>query len=111
MIQVIKQLTADNADILAGTDLENIPAYGQLDIFAGSSAADTKFSVRKPGAETLLAAQLLQLKANGVVSLQDDIPMSLPCFGGRYILDLDVTGAATVNIVVIFRDLADFGIG
>jgi len=110
MIEIIKQLSADNVDVLAGTDLENIPGYGQLDIFACSSQADTTITVRKPGGETVLPTQLLQQKTNAVISLQDDLPTSIPCEGGRYVIAVDITTAASVNVVVVFRDLADFGL-
>lgn len=119
MIQVIKKLAATTADILAGTDLENIPASagvlqngccGQLDVFCASTQADHTLNVRKPGGETVLAAQLIQQRTNAVISLADDLPISVPASPGRMVVDLTVVTAGNDNLIFVYRDLADLGI-
>lgn len=102
MIQVIKQISADNADVLAGTDLENIKESGILELYAASSQADTELTVTSSGEGTPVRKQVLQQKTNGVVSLSDDIPLTVPVSVGKYIVDVNIVTGATVNIIAAF---------
>jgi len=119
VINVIRQLNADNADVLNGTDLENIPASagvlpngvcGQLDIYVASSQADHTLNIRRPNADTPMPTQAIQQKTNSVISLNDDLPISLPAIPGRMIISLDVVTAGTDNLIIVYRDLSDLGI-
>lgn len=108
MIQVIKTVTADDPDILNGTDLENIPGgLGQLDIFSASDAADTVMTITAPAQETPVRNQLIQEKTNSLISLQDDLPTSIPTIGGKYTIAVDITAAAVVKIIAIWRTAAE----
>jgi len=106
-IVVIKDIAADNTDVLAGTDLENIPGIGNLDVFVVSTQADTIFTITAPGQATPLREQLAQLKTNAVVSQTDDMPVSLDCFGGRYIISVNIVTGATVKCMVVFTPAED----
>lgn len=111
MIIVTKTFTADNTDLLSGTDLANIPAFGQLDVYIASTQNDTILTITGPGVEPLLRLQTLLLRSNGMPLLSDDAPYSLPVSqGGKYILNLDIVTAATVVMYAVFRDLEDLGL-
>ena len=102
MITVNKDITADNTDVLQGTDLENIPEPGVLRIYAKSTASDSQITITAPGQGTPVRSQLIQKGADAVVSLVDDIPIDIPVQQGKYVVDVNVTTAATVKIVAIF---------
>ena len=106
-IQVIKTFTADTSDALAGTELENIPGPGQLDIFVVSTADDTYFTVHLPGGETPVRNQLAQKKTDAQISLTDDIPVNLATPGGRVVIEIDINTAATVKLLVNYTDLEE----
>lgn len=109
MIVVQRVISADNTDVLSGTDLAQIPGNGQLDLYIASSQADTVFSISGPANEPLVRLQTAVLRTNGVPSLQDDVPLSLLAIqGGKYVINVDVVTAASVGIVAIFRDESDF---
>ncbi len=108
MIVVQRTITADNTDVLNGTDLAQIPGIGQLDLFIASTQADTVFSISGPANEPLVRLQTAVLRTNGVPSLLDDVPLSLLAIqGGKYVLNIDIVTAATVVVVAIFRDVSD----
>lgn len=112
MIIVQKTFTADNTDLLSGTDLANIPGAGQLDIYIVSTQLDTVISITGPGSEPILRLQQLTQRTNGQPILSDDVPYSVPVIqGGKYILNLDVVTAATVGLIAIYRDLLDLQAG
>lgn len=105
MIVVSATITADNTDVLSGTDLANIPGDGQLDIFAASTQNDTTMTITGPGNEPLIRSQKLQLRSNGMPILSDDLPYTLLVSqGGHYVINIDVVTAATVNILAVFRE-------
>lgn len=111
MITVNRVLTADDTDALASTDLANIPADGQLDVFISSTQSDTVFTLTGPDTEPVARLIRVQQRTNGVPSLQDDVPYSIPVVGGgHYTLNVDIVTAATVGIVAIFRALEELGL-
>lgn len=99
MIVVNRTLTADDTDALANTDLANIPGPGQLDLFIASTQVDTVFTFTGPGVEPIARLIRVQQRTNGVPSLQDDVPYSVPVDTGHYVLNVDITTAATVNYI------------
>lgn len=99
MVVVNRTLTADDTDALAGTDLANLPGPGQLDVFIASTQADTVFTLTGPGAEPIARLIRVQQRTNGVPSLQDDVPYSIPVLPGHYVLNVDIVTAATVGFV------------
>lgn len=108
MIIVSSTVTADNTDLLAATDLANIPRDGQLDIFIASTQNDTTLTITGPGVEAPIRTQKLQLRTNGMPLLSDDLPISIPVTqGAHYILNLDIVTAATANMIAIWRGLEE----
>jgi len=107
MIQVVKTIAADNGDVLAGTDLENIPGSGQLDIFVASDADDDTITVTAPGQGTPIREQLIQEKSASLISLQDDLPISIPTIGGKYNVAINVTSGTVIKIIAIWRTLTE----
>lgn len=106
MIVVTAVISADNTDALSSTDLSNIPDDGQLDLFIASTQNDTVFSVTGPGQEPIARLIKVQLRTNGMPSLQDDIPYSIPVVaGGHYVVNIDIVTAATVNLVAMYRSV------
>jgi len=108
MIVVTRVLSADDTDVLASTDLANIPADGQLDVYAASTQSDTTCSITGPGNEPVIRLRPLQLRTNGQPSLETDVPFTLGAVqGGHYVINIDIVTAATVVVVAIFRDAGD----
>lgn len=99
----LENITADDADVLAGTALDQLEAGGQLDILALSTQADTLLSLRGPDNEEILT--------NGEVPQEtraprptDDLAMSLLVVsGGHYTVDVNIQTAATVQLMAIYR--------
>ncbi len=110
MITVQKVGAADNLDVLAGTDLENIPLEGQLDIWIVATGADTVYTVTAPGQETPIRNQTVPQKAAALINTNDDNVVSIPVYQGKYILAIDITAASTWAVCVIFRSLAELGL-
>ncbi len=102
-IIVVRDLTADNADVLAGTDLENIPGIGNLDVFVVSDQADTLVTITAPGQATPVRAQAAIVKTVANIDVTSDIPISLDVFGGKYIIAIDEQTAATaIRVMAVF---------
>jgi len=111
MIIVESVLTADNTDVLAGTDLANIPSLGGLSVFAASTVLDTLLSITGPGSEPVVRLRPILLRANAEVRQDEDVSFQVPVVqGGRYVINVDVVTAATVRIRAIFEDLRDLGL-
>jgi len=110
MILVRTVITADNIDVLDGTDLANIPGDGVLTVMAASSQADTLMTITGPGSEPVVRARALPLRTNGQPLASDDIGLSIPVIqGGHYVINVDIVTAATAVIVAIYYDLGDLG--
>ena len=107
MITVQRALTADDADALANTDLANLPDDGQLDVFIASTQSDTVFTLTGPGVEPVARLIRVMQRTNGMPSLQDDVPYSIPVSTGHYVLNIDIVTAATVGFVAIYRTLEE----
>lgn len=107
MISVQRTITADDTDALANTDLANIPGPGQLDVFISSTQNDTVFSLTGPGIEPIARLIRVAQRTNGMPSLLDDSPYSIPVDAGHYVLNIDVVTAATASFVAHYRSLAE----
>lgn len=106
MITVQTFITADNTDVMASTDLANIPSDGQLDVYIASTQNDTVFTLTGPNIEPAARLQRVEQRTNGQPSLVDSVPFSLPVSqGGHYVLNVDVVTAATVGILFVHRSL------
>ena len=100
--------TADNTDVLNGTDLDSIPGAGILVLQGASTQNDTLITVTGPGSEPVIRARALLLRANAEIRVNEDPPMTVGVVqGGHYVLNIDVVTAATFQIVATFYDLED----
>lgn len=106
MIQVTSVLTADNTDVLQGTDLQSIPGPGVLIVAAASTQNDTTLTITAPNNVPLLQAQRLNLRTSGVPSLQDDpVWPVIATQGGHPRISVDIVTAATVYVVSQYYDI------
>ena len=100
--------TADNTDVLNGTDLGSIPTPGILSVYGVSTQNDTNISITGPGSEPVIRTRALPLRASAEVRQNEDPAMMVGVSqGGRYIINVDVVTAATFQVLAIFLDLED----
>ncbi len=112
MIVVQQVITADDLDVLAGTDLANIPELGILAVWAASTVNDTLMSITGPGSEPVVRTQVVILRANGMPDRSTDTPYLVGVVqGGHYVVNVDVVTAATVTIMAIYLDQEDVAAG
>jgi len=96
-------LTADNADLLAGSDLESIPQGGILTIYAASTQNDTLITVTGPNMQAVVRAMPMLLRAVAEIRQDSDVPYVVPVArAGKYIVNIDVVTAATARIRAIY---------
>ena len=99
-----EQITADDADVLAGTQLDTLQEGGQLDIYILSSQADTLYSLFGPGNEPLVTNAEVPNETRAP-RVNDDTPHTLVVMkAGHYTLDINIVTAATVIVLIIFRE-------
>lgn len=101
MIQVTRFIVADNADVLAGSDLDPIPATCSMaTVYVASTQADTLVTIQSPG-EPVARAVNPVLRANGVPDLGADPGIAVPVVaGGKLLVAVDIVTGATVGVVV-----------
>jgi len=100
MRQVYRLIAADNADVLAGTDLDPIPATAtRAIIYAASTQADTILTVQTPEMPVARAI-LLPLRANAELRMDEDGGMIVPVMGGKLIISVDIVTGASVAVLV-----------
>lgn len=99
-----ENLTGDDTDVLAGTNLDQLEAGGQLDVLIVSSQADTLFSLSGPDNEPIVQASEVPFEATRALRPTQDLVMSLVVVsGGHYTLDVNIVTAATVQLMAIYR--------
>ena len=99
----LENVTADDADFLAGTSLDQLEAGGQLDLLALSTQADTLLSVRGPDNEPI-AENVEVPQETRSLRPNDDLALSLVVnTGGHYTVDVNIVTAATVQVMAIYR--------
>jgi len=102
MITVESTLAADNADFLAGTQLDQPGVPGVYTIWGASTVGDTQISITL-GGRTLTNAAILILRANSEIRENEDTFFQmLSITGGRPIINVNVVTAAVVRIRVKF---------
>jgi len=98
-----ENITADDTDVLAGTSLDVLEGGGQLDIYAISTQADTLMTILGPDQEPIATSIELPQQTRSI-SITDDPSYSLVVVtGGHFTISIDITTAATVQILVIYR--------
>lgn len=102
MIQVTGTVTADNTNVLSGSDLQSAPGPGAVLLWIASSQADTIVTFTAPPRVALRNVRP-HLRTNGVPLVSDDSPVAVAVQGGEQIaVQVDVVTAATVGYVVKF---------
>lgn len=102
MITVESTVAADNADFLAGTQLDQPGVPGVYTIWGASTVGDTQLSITL-GGRTLTNAAILVLRANSEIRENEDTFFQvLSLTGGRPVLNINVVTAAIVRIRVKF---------
>ncbi len=105
MIAVQVFATADNADVLAGTDLDNMPLETDLLIFGASTQNDTTLTLTVPGLQAPLNAFPLKLRAGPEIRQNEDMVTAFRVAqNGHVVVNLDVVTAATVVLLFIAPD-------
>lgn len=104
-IVVDRVLTADNTDVLAGTDLDSLPARGQLDVFAASTQQDTLITVSGPGIQAPVRAQAVVMRANAEIRQLEDPSYRVRAAQakGHYVVNVDMVTAATIRVRIIWQ--------
>lgn len=107
-LRVQKVLAADDADVLAGTDIETAPGNGVYEIFAASSQADTLFSISAPPLAAIARNVNLVKRTDGVPDCQADRPFVFPVTaGGKVVVAVDIVTGATVMVIATYFPLAE----
>lgn len=101
MITVNVDLPTDNADVLAGTILDPVPAPGVLLIYLASSQRDGILTVTSAGQ---LAAYRVPpvLRTNGVPDLSTDMPAVVAVGQGKCLIAYDEVTAGDAFATIIF---------
>ena len=102
-IQVNQTLTATNADVLAGTQLDQTPQPGTYTILAASTVADSTITISLGGV-IIVNGQALPLRANGVPSLLEDVSLIIAApAGARPVINIIEVAAMTAMVIVLFE--------
>jgi len=102
IVTVERTLAADNADFLAGTQLDQPGVPGVYTIWAASTVGDTEISITL-GGRTMTNAAILPLRANSEIrENEDSFFQMLSMTGGRPVININVVTAAIVRVRVKF---------
>jgi len=102
IITVEQTLPADNADFLAGTQLDQPGVPGVYTIWGASTVGDTTISITL-GGRTITNAAVLTLRANSEIRENEDTFFQMAsATGGRPVVNINVVTAAVVRIRVKF---------
>jgi len=102
MITVERTVSADNADFLAGSQLDQPGVPGVYTIWASSTVGDTEISITL-GGRTLVSAANVVLRANSEIRENEDTFFQmLSVTGGRPLININVVTAAVVRVRVKF---------
>jgi len=102
IVTVESTVAADNADFLAGTQLDQPGVPGVYTIWGASTVGDTQISITL-GGRTMTNAAILPLRANSEIRENEDSNFQmLSQTGGRPVININVVTAAVVRIRVKF---------
>jgi len=97
--------TSANTDRLAGTDLENAPSPGVVDIWVASSLGTAIVTI-VAGGENIVRAQSVPLRANGVPQMSDDPPTAQILVTGGEKIVVNVGGTVgSYSVLAIFTPI------
>ena len=101
-VLVESTLTADNADFLAGTQLDQPGVPGVYTIWGVSTVGDTEITITI-GGRTITNGAILVLRANSEIRENEDPFFQLiSVAAGRPVININVVTAATVRVRVRF---------
>lgn len=101
-ISVPFSISADNADVLSGTQLDPLPYDGELQIFIASSQADTLWSL-KLADDLVVDNRPVPQRTNGIPQQSDDPGYAQEVINGvkaKIVVDI-VTGATVTGIATL----------
>jgi len=102
IITVESTIAADNADFLAGTQLDQPGVPGVYTVWAASTVGDTLITVSL-GGRTLVNAAVVTLRANSEIRENEDTFFQmLSRTGGRPVVNVNIQTAAVVRVRVKF---------
>jgi len=102
MITVESTIAVDNADFLAGTQLDQPGVPGVYTIWGASSVGDTQMSITL-GGRTITNAAILVLRANSEIRENEDTFFQmLSMTGGRPVINVNIITAAIVRVRIKF---------
>lgn len=101
--------TADDTDLLAGSDLEAAPYNGMMAIFAASTQVDGTLTVTTPSAAGIGApvrTGIIPIRAGPELRINEDAPMArFPVNKGDQVtINYDEITAATAIFAVVLAD-------
>lgn len=102
MIVYNEYATADDPNVLSGTDLQTAPSPGIVKVYVASTQMDTTMTFTVP--PRVVARNIpVNVKTVANVDLSTDIPYIVAVNGGeQLILAIDEVTAATIAISVLF---------
>jgi len=102
IITVEDTITADDADFLAGTQLDQPGQGGVYTVWAASTVGDSLLSITL-GGQTITNNAVITLRANSEIRENEDTFFQmLSITGGRPVLNFNVVTAAVIRIRVKF---------
>jgi len=102
IVTVESTVAADNADFLAGTQLDQPGVPGVYTIWGASTVGNTQISITL-GGRTMTNGAILILRANSEIRENEDTFFQmLSVTGGRPVININVVTAAVVRIRVKF---------
>lgn len=94
---------ADNANLLAGTDLQTAPGPGIMKFYCSYTVGDALWTILVPNQPVVLRNRPGNIKAVPNCDLSADIPFMVRVNGGEQIVvSLDEVTAGTGSFVAIF---------
>ena len=102
MVTVDQTITADNADVLAATQLDQPAVPGVYTIWVAAIAVDALVTVTL-GGRTMVNNGVIIQRANAEIRQNEDNNFQMISrTGGRPVIDINIVTATTVRIRVIF---------
>jgi len=102
ILTVERTVTGDNADFLAGTQLDQPGTPGVYTVWAASTVGDTEITITL-GGQRITDAAIVTLRANSEIRENEDTFFQMvSATGGRPVININVVTAATVRVRVKF---------
>lgn len=101
MILVRQLVAADNADVLAGTQLDQVPAAGTFQVLFAADTQDATIAITL-GSQTIVDAQAIPMRTNGEPSMADDTAVIVTSAGGVRPVIAVLKGTATVIVIAVY---------